>query len=601
MNKVFKVIISTALLFCVLISTSTIQSNATNNYQNTAMNLIVNTDKGRIEGFKLNDDLLAWYGVPYAKPPVDNRRWKAPESMNSWSYVKKTQKKRKAANVKRDKYKGKEDCLYLNITRPNDNQKKLPVVIYLHGGGNTGGSGSKLKENIFIEKTDCILISIEYRLGAFGWFKTPYLMADNKADQSGNFALLDIIKALKWINKNIDNFGGDKNNITLFGSSAGARNAYAVMFSPLSKGLFHKAILLAGGPTTSAPKKAEEIAEKKIIKILKDKNIVDTKAEGKKWLEKTNPKKIKRILYNLSPKRVASIFSHGALSAEKFPNIISDGYVLPGDINEAIKKGNYSDIPIIIGSNADEFSKYVVNDRTFFRKDWKRNNFKKDKEKGTQAQLCNNYGSKLYSSFNLEMMALLLSENGNHHVYAHQMQWGRDENVTGSKLYSTYIGATHNMFTSFLNYKWKGKKYKKFAPKLYSNGNLTGRKSLSDAIYKYYRNFIHKGTPNGNTKVKWTAWSNKENDNKILTLDATKKKAKIHMTSKYINAEEIYTKLFEDENLNISEATFYKLFCNRPFIDGNIFIKNSIFFNNKISSTNTLEDLSNSLSLSRFV
>ena len=137
---------------------------------------------------------------------------------------------------------GSEDCLYLDIRTPkNKSSKLLPVMFWIHGGGNTSGLKDLYDYSTMVDRHDVIVVTINYRLGAFGWFTHPSIQGNQVGlDKTSNFGTLDIIQALKWVNKNIELFGGDPSNITIFGESAGGHNVLSLMVSPQAKGLFHK-------------------------------------------------------------------------------------------------------------------------------------------------------------------------------------------------------------------------------------------------------------------------------------------------------------------------------------------------------------------------
>ena len=236
------------------------------------------TNSGPVIGIEGEEGIHIWFGVPYAEAPVDKLRWKAPRNVNSWDKV------YEATNfgspcvqiqssltggglAKPGDIIGDEDCLYLNIYAPSYSVtsvpkeiNKLPVMVWIHGGGNTSGMTSEYNPERFVASQNIIVVTISYRLGLFGWFSHPELR--NKSDGidvSPNFGLLDQIKALEWLRDNIEGFGGDKNNITIFGESAGGQNVIALYVSPLAKGLFHRAISQSGGITLTSIEDAEEI------------------------------------------------------------------------------------------------------------------------------------------------------------------------------------------------------------------------------------------------------------------------------------------------------------------------------------------------------
>ena len=230
---------------------------------------IIRTEKGDVPGILSDDERVEIFaGIPFAKPPVGELRWKEPQELEPWNGVLTADHFAPMAmqteygrvfnflincyvHSKNDRtYKGpmSEDCLYLNVWRPSNiaagaGEEKLPVLVYIHGGSLTSGQSWYEKydgENL--AKEGIIVVTVAYRLGVFGYFADKELAAESPNGTTGNYGLLDQIKALEWVNKNIEAFGGDVGNITIAGESAGSSSVNAVCASPLAKGLFRRAI-----------------------------------------------------------------------------------------------------------------------------------------------------------------------------------------------------------------------------------------------------------------------------------------------------------------------------------------------------------------------
>ncbi|CAK1590232.1 unnamed protein product [Parnassius mnemosyne] len=245
--------------------------------------------KGGKSKTKSGFEYYEFLGVPYAKPPVGDLRFKCPQSPEPWEGV------RDATTIKQtniscqinfmtQKFVGSEDCLYLNVYTPKlppYKKEKLPVMVFIHGGGFVGGSGivkSDSNPDFLIEK-NVVLVTINYRLRAFGFLSIDI------PEAAGNMGLKDQVKALEWVKQNIENFNGDSNNVTLFGSSAGAASVEYLIISPVANGLFHKAILQSGSVLNSwsineEPKKSLE----RLLKSLDYKGPMDDKNTIHKYL-----------------------------------------------------------------------------------------------------------------------------------------------------------------------------------------------------------------------------------------------------------------------------------------------------------------------------
>jgi len=207
-------------------------------------NPVVKTDKGYIRGI-IEDQILIFKGIPYAAPPIGSLRFMPPASHSLWSdtlYA--TKFGSVATQTSGNKVIGSEDCLSLNLYTPKADNHKRAVVVWVHGGSMTSGSGKGMNGHAFADKDDIVTVTINYRLGAFGFL---YLGdVDKRYAESGNCGVLDVIAALKWINKNIAAFGGDPQRVTIMGESAGAKLISAVLVSPHSKGLFSQYIAESG-------------------------------------------------------------------------------------------------------------------------------------------------------------------------------------------------------------------------------------------------------------------------------------------------------------------------------------------------------------------
>jgi para-nitrobenzyl esterase len=224
---------------------------------------IVRVESGDLQGV-VDDGVASFKGIPFAAPPVGDLRWRPPQAAARWTGV------RQAAEFGTDCMQGRfgpppaagapappapsEDCLFVNVWRPASaaSGAKLPVMVWIHGGGFVGGSGSfPMTSGIQFAKHGVVLVSLNYRLGRFGFFAFPALGRERPEETKGNYAYMDQIAALQWVKRNIAAFGGDPNNVTIFGFSAGGVSVHSLLASPLARGLFHKAIAESGGSRDS--------------------------------------------------------------------------------------------------------------------------------------------------------------------------------------------------------------------------------------------------------------------------------------------------------------------------------------------------------------
>jgi para-nitrobenzyl esterase len=224
---------------------------------------VVRVDSGQLQGV-VEDGVVSYKGIPFAAPPVGDLRWRPPQPVAPWTGV------RQAAEFGADCMQGRfgppqaaganpapassENCLFLNVWRPASAAvgAKLPVMVWIHGGGFVGGSGSSpFTSGVQFAKEGVVLVSINYRLARFGFFAFPALSHERPDETKGNYAYMDQIAALQWIKRNIAVLGGDPNNVTIFGFSAGGVSVHSLLASPMARGLFHKAIGESGGSRDS--------------------------------------------------------------------------------------------------------------------------------------------------------------------------------------------------------------------------------------------------------------------------------------------------------------------------------------------------------------
>jgi para-nitrobenzyl esterase len=324
-------------------------------------------DGGKISGLTLgvNKDVLSFKGIPYAKPPIGPLRWKPPQPLENWEGVRQAAAYGptclqpdvgfKASGI--DLGKQSEDCLYLNVwTAAKSGDERRPVMMWIHGGGNVAGASQADIDGEALSRQGVVFVSINYRVGIFGYFAHPLLSKESPNKISGNYGLFDQIAALKWIQRNIKAFGGDPDRVTVFGQSAGARNVCYLMASPLAKGLFHRAIAESGNalnPSFNCHLRERwfdnEPVEKQGERIAKDLGYSD----GPDLLS---------TLRSLDAKKLLEGSKAAVLPAPGFNTFdpVIDGWALPDDVMTLFEQGKQNLVPLIAGSNADEMNLFIT-------------------------------------------------------------------------------------------------------------------------------------------------------------------------------------------------------------------------------------------------
>ena len=301
----------------------------------------VKVEQGIVQG-TIEDSLRVFKGIPFAAPPVGDLRWKAPQPAPKWKGIKITTEYAPAAFQGGNPPSGKsEDCLFLNIWTPaKSGKEKVPVLVWIYGGGFSFGSTSDPVHNgEHLARKGVVLVSIAYRVGQLGFLAHPELSSENPNKVSGNYGLLDMISGLQWIQKNIAAFGGDPNKVTIFGESAGGIAVSMLCASPLAKGLFHGAISQSGGsfgPTRPTTYPGENM-----------KTLQQAEQAGIEYAQNVGAATI-ADLRKIEPDKLPMGMGMGGA----WP--IVDGVVIPDDQYLLYEKGMYNDIPILVGYNSDE-------------------------------------------------------------------------------------------------------------------------------------------------------------------------------------------------------------------------------------------------------
>ncbi len=319
-------------------------------------------DSGPISGLRVGTqgDVHSFLGIPFAAPPTGDRRWRPPLPPVPWSEVRPCEKVGSACPQPPSMMRSgggdepqSEDCLYLNVFAPAD-AKKLPVMVWIHGGAFFLGSGSApLYDGGNLARRGVVVVAINYRLGPFGFLAHPALTAESEHHSSGNYGLLDQIEALRWVKRNAAAFGGDPANVTIFGESAGAFSVGCLLVSPLAKGLFHRAIAESGaaiwiqGSLHEAGIR-EPAAETTGAAVLKE--LVGELADV---LAAARAKSAAELLAIARPTLRIMGAAGGSTDDHVFAPI-TDGWVIPDLPGRLFAEGKVATVPFLTGTNADE-------------------------------------------------------------------------------------------------------------------------------------------------------------------------------------------------------------------------------------------------------
>ena len=510
----------------------------------------VSTSSGKVQGY-LKNKVINYDDIPYAKPPIGNLRWKAPREILDVDGI--IQNKDNNFCIQEPSsmggapgegiYTGSEDCLYLDIKTPkNKSLKPLPVMFWIHGGGNTSGLKDLYDYSKMVNRHDVIVVTINYRLGAFGWFTHPSIQSNQEGlDKTSNFGTLDIIQALKWVNKNIELFGGDSNNITIFGESAGGHNVLSLMVSPQAKGLFHKAISQSGYTTSSSKKQAFAIEE------------------THPTFNHTSNEVVKRLINNQASLPSEDIYKKLlGLSAEKFfneysdksnlevPLLTNDGIVIPLEgLEKALSNTNHvSDIPFMAGSNRDEVKLWIGTAEYFVKLDYSffgsilgipRVTLKDE----DAFEAFNYYRSEAWKVRGVIEPISSLNKVGSKNTYAYKFDWDDHRRFIVAD-FKKLIGASHGTEISLIT--GNNKLVEGYGFLIYPAG--PSKRFISKNMMLFWSNFAKDGKPGVSTNgINWDSYNHSEGYKNFMILD-NKKNMKVQ------NSDTTYKSLVEELNLD---------------------------------------------------
>jgi para-nitrobenzyl esterase len=531
-----------------------------------AESIVRSTHYGAVQGImEPKQGGFSWLGVPFAKPPVGHLRWQPPQDPDPWNGVLKTQKYGNSCtqvggmfgpvpeggdygDIWKTFFRpvGSEDCLYLNIWRPKSQETNLPVILFIHGGTNVVGTGADpvYVGNSLANAANAVVVTTNYRVGYMGWFYHPALNTGDPLRDSGNFGLLDLIQALKFVKNNIANFGGDPGNVTIMGQSAGATNVYALIGSPLAAGLFHKAIPLSGNISSSSPTAAVNKANAVINALLIADGLATDKASAdayrtalgnagiKVYLMSKTGADFMRIQTNLTGGKWGTgvrVPEPGSTSALLWNAValIADGTVLPTtNLSNVIRSGNFNKVPLLIGNTSEEGK--------LFSGAFKVDDFDRFKA------MINTYRSGGFSTLTLAdliddtIVTPLTVDNYNQYIYSNPQHFTPGPSITTSLFVSLGTSALTAFYPQvplyYYNFKWNkepapwndvyGAWHTEDLPFIFGNftlnldsfgwsaANEPGRLALSSAMQKSIAAFIRTGDPNNSALgATWDQWT----------------------------------------------------------------------------------------------
>lgn len=512
--------------------------------------------KETTSGILLGQDLQAyyqWLGIPYAETTAGEHRWRAPRPYKGKGFLYAHNFGQQCAQPEMEMenhtlidmhYAGSEDCLFLNLWVPKTKSwggnrvSPLPVIVWIHGGANVVGNGN-IQGGKLAASQQVIVASLNYRLGTFGWLSHRSFRnsADTLEDASGNFGSLDIIESLKWLKSNIRQFGGDPENVTVMGLSAGGWNIFSLLHSPIAKGLFHKAIIHSGKPITTTLSVAENYFDDEtpghvqssgelLVRLLLDDGLASSRDSAKflievmpyqkivSYLRKKTHSQIEYALAKLvrNDQSERSIFRRSNTETPRLnhqaPKLFEDGAVISNqDFLRSVEYGAFNSVPVILGSTKDESKNFQALDTEYIELIDGKRVIKSPKRYET----ANIYLSKLWKILGVDQPAKAIAATAP--VFAFRFDWDAlPENEAGENLKALY-GASHGIDQAFIF----GDKKSPFSERKFTKPD----KELSETMMSYWAEFAYTGQPGkgrDNNLPQWLPWSTEYDDQKITLI-----------------------------------------------------------------------------------
>jgi para-nitrobenzyl esterase len=462
---------------------------------------------------------------------------------------------------------GSEDCLYLNVWAPRfqpeaipSGEKRLPVMVWIHGGGNTIGEAGFYNGGNLAATHDLVVVSINYRLGPFGWFRHASLRsAADAAEASGNFGTLDLIHALHWVRDHIDAFGGDPDNVTIFGESAGGQNVFTLLLSPAADGLFHRAIVQSGGLWMSDVVEAENLVDdtqpgskvssnEVLLRLL----IEDERAAGREAakgrLAVMSSAETAAYLRGKSNFEILGTYQQDPGSGMiDMPKVFPDGTVLPDDdpMRRLSRADGYNVVPVMLGTTRDENKLFMYFDPrhvqhvlgVFPR-------LRNEREYNLIAE----YLARMWKATGADQPAAAMRAAQGPSVYVYRFDWDEEPTILFADA-STMVGAAHGFEIPFVFGHFD------LGPEgniIFSDGNAAGRRSLAVQMMSYWAEFAYNGAP-GRGRFgelpEWTAWQNGDAVRpRFMVLD-TAADGGVRMSSEALTVADVLAAVDDDPRL----------------------------------------------------
>lgn len=492
------------------------------------------TPSGPVVGASGDYGAHVWRGIPYAQPPTGELRWRAPQPPVPWTETREAlsfgspcpQYASPLGGVPgRDgTVVGNEDCLYLNVYAPRfapdevpTGDARLPVMVWIHGGGNSIGEAGFYNGGRLAAEQRVIVVTTNYRLGPLGWFRHAALRAGaSDAEASGNFATLDLVRALDWVHDHIAAFGGNPDNVTIFGESAGGQNVFTLLLAPQARGRFHRAIAQSGGLWMSSVVEGEALhdatpagdarsSNEVLLTLLEQDGTAADRDAARAALEAMNPPDVAAYLRGKTAAQILAAYTpipgNGMIT---MPKVFRDGVVLPdGDPMERFAQPDgWNRVPVMLGTTRDENRLFMFGDPRWVRRWlWIIPRLNEDQQLYVTTA---DYLARNWKATGADIPAAAMRDVSDD-VYVYRFDWDEQPAILGTDL-SVLLGASHGFEIPFVFGHFDlGRE----GNVMWTDDNAAGREQLARAMMGYWAEFARTGRPGrggGAAPIEWTAW-----------------------------------------------------------------------------------------------
>jgi para-nitrobenzyl esterase len=480
--------------------------------------------QGKVVGGEGRYGSDAWLGIPFAAPPLGDLRWRAPRPPIPWSGVRQAltfgpacpqyASKLSGLEAKSGTIVGEEDCLTLDVWSPRFETgqvptagARLPVFLWIHGGGNSIGTAAFF-DGGKLASTGAIVVTTQYRLGPLGWFANRAFRSTeanpgvSAEEASGNFGTLDLVASLRWVHDNIAAFGGNPDDVTIFGESAGGMDVFSLLLSPQARGLFHRAIVESGGLSTVTSDEAERFTDEvpaglmgssseAIVRLLVKDGLASDRAMAKAKLGSMNDSQLASYLRKKTPSELLSAYVVDSTTGMlRLPLVFDDGVVLPAPpwTDRFAEPNGWNRVPVILGSNRDETKLFLYLDPRRIRKVFGIiPRFIDEPSYLATAE----WESRAWKLAAADAPAAAMRRSGTPDVYVYRFDWHDEPTLLGSNL-SLMLGAAHGFEIPFVfGHFYLGSD----TDRLFDEERLIRARKLSEDMQSYWLQFALAGRP----------------------------------------------------------------------------------------------------------